>query len=178
MVPMNGVIGQLMRSLKWRVPSRVVPLGPGVFGAEAASQAYFGKSARDLTLPEASLLAGLPQSPARYNPLVNLDAAKARQKAVLARMVDVDLITADEAYRASVAPLTFKIAQPVPIRAFAPTTQNSPKVVPAPTDALAWMAALTTPPPSATPGSGRPPPRARPGPRRAPSPRAARRGRR
>jgi penicillin-binding protein 1C len=95
----------------------VVFYGNRAFGAEAASQAYFGKSARDLTLPEASLLAGLPQSPARYNPLVNLDAAKARQKAVLARMVDVDLITADEAYKASVAPLTFKVARPIPVRA-------------------------------------------------------------
>src|SRR5688572_11587425 len=45
----------------------VVFYGNRAFGAEAASQAYFGKSARDLTLPEASLIAGLPQSPASYN---------------------------------------------------------------------------------------------------------------
>jgi membrane peptidoglycan carboxypeptidase len=63
------------------------------------------------------LLAGLPQSPARYNPLVNLDAAKARQKAVLARMVDTDLITADQAYEALATPLTFKPAQKVELRA-------------------------------------------------------------
>jgi penicillin-binding protein 1C len=95
----------------------VVFYGNRAFGAEAAAQAYFGKSARHLTLPEASLLAGLPQSPARYNPLVNLDAARVRQKAVLARMVDVDLITADEAYQALVSPLTFKATQPPPVRA-------------------------------------------------------------
>jgi penicillin-binding protein 1C len=95
----------------------VVFYGNRAFGAEAAAQTYFGKSARDLTLPEASLLAGLPQSPTRYNPLVNLDAAKDRQKAVLARMVDVDLITADQAYQAHAAPLSFKVAQQPPLRA-------------------------------------------------------------
>src|SRR5262249_50305856 len=68
----------------------VVFYGNRAFGVEAAAQTYFGKSARDLTLPEASLLAGLPQSPAAYDPLRHLEAAKARQRRVLSRMVDVD----------------------------------------------------------------------------------------
>ncbi|MCB0093908.1 MAG: transglycosylase domain-containing protein, partial [Caldilineaceae bacterium] len=57
------------------------------YGPEAAAQVYFGKSAADLTLAEASLLAGLPQQPANLNPFVNFDAARARQDVVLQLMV-------------------------------------------------------------------------------------------
>ncbi|MGE3269789.1 MAG: transglycosylase domain-containing protein [Chloroflexota bacterium] len=96
----------------------IVFYGNRAFGAEAAAQVYFGKSARELTLPEASVLAGLPQSPSRYDPLLHLDAAKARQRAVLGRMVDADLITADQAYEALTTPLAFKGATaPPPARA-------------------------------------------------------------
>lgn len=52
-------------------------------GVEAAAQGYFGKSARDLTLAEAALLAGIPQSPARYDPRNNLPAAIERRNQVL-----------------------------------------------------------------------------------------------
>src|SRR2546423_927417 len=45
------------------------------YGAEAAAQTYFGKPARELDLAEAALLAGLPQAPARYNPLTDFDNA-------------------------------------------------------------------------------------------------------
>jgi len=95
----------------------VVFYGNRAFGAEAAAQTYFGKTARDLTLPEASLLAGLPQSPSQYDPLVHFDDAKARQRKVLARMVDVNLITAEDAFQALSAPLTFKTPEPPPPRA-------------------------------------------------------------
>jgi penicillin-binding protein 1C len=94
----------------------VVYYGHRAYGAEAAAQTYFGKSARDLTLSEASLLAGLPQSPGAYDPLQNLDAAKARRHEVLSRLVGEDLITADEAYQAHAAPLTFAPARPPPER--------------------------------------------------------------
>jgi membrane peptidoglycan carboxypeptidase len=52
-------------------------------GVEAASQGYFGKSAKDLTLGEAALLAGIPQSPGRLDPRNNLDAALERRSEVL-----------------------------------------------------------------------------------------------
>lgn len=55
----------------------------GVFGIENAANYYFNKSACDLTLAEASMLAGIPQSPANYSPLSNLELAKKRQKTVL-----------------------------------------------------------------------------------------------
>jgi 1A family penicillin-binding protein len=66
------------------------------YGAEAAARTYFGKSARDLDLAEASLLAGLPQSPARYDPLANLPAAKARQATVLSLMEKDGYISREE----------------------------------------------------------------------------------
>jgi penicillin-binding protein 1C len=58
------------------------------YGIEAAAQTYFQKSAADLNLAEASLLAGLPQSPSIHDPLVNPDGALARQRDVLRLMVE------------------------------------------------------------------------------------------
>jgi 1A family penicillin-binding protein len=71
--------------------------GSRAFGVEAASQTFFSKHADRLTLAEASLLAGLPNSPSRYNPYVNLDAAKARQRFVLDRMAADGMIAAADA---------------------------------------------------------------------------------
>jgi penicillin-binding protein 1C len=96
----------------------IVFYGNRAFGVEAAAQVYFGKSVRDLSLPEATLLAGLPQSPSRYDPLAHLEAAKGRQRAVLGRMVDANLLTADEAYAALAAPLKFReVTAQTPARA-------------------------------------------------------------
>ena len=73
-----------------------IPMGPRVFGVEAASQRYFGKSATELNLPEAALLAGLPQAPSRYNPTEHYDRALTRSHLVLQRMVVNDMITDDQ----------------------------------------------------------------------------------
>lgn len=59
----------------------------GIFGIENASKYYFNKSAKDLTLAEASMLAGIPKYPSKYSPLANEEAAKARQKLILKAMV-------------------------------------------------------------------------------------------
>ncbi len=67
------------------------------YGIEAAAQTYFQKSAAKLNLSEASLLAGLPQSPATYDPFVNPEGALARQKDVLRLMVESGYITWEEA---------------------------------------------------------------------------------
>lgn len=64
-------------------------LGSGNYGVEAAAQAYFGKSAREVTVAEAALLAGLPQLPERYSPLNDADAAVRRRDQVLGRMYAV-----------------------------------------------------------------------------------------
>lgn len=81
------------------------------YGVEAAAQSYFGKSAKDLNLAESALLAGLPQKPAEYNPLINLKAAKARQAEVLDLMVSNDYVDAAQAEQAKATPLTFATQQ-------------------------------------------------------------------
>ncbi len=73
-----------------------IPMGPRVFGVEAAAQRYFGKSATDLNLSEAALLAGLPQAPSRYNPTEHYERALDRSHLVLQRMVVNDMITQDQ----------------------------------------------------------------------------------
>jgi 1A family penicillin-binding protein len=74
-----------------------IPYGSTAYGIEAASNLYFGKSAKDLNLAEASLLAGLTQAPSRYSPFgSNPDAAISRQHVVLSRMVDEGYITPEE----------------------------------------------------------------------------------
>jgi 1A family penicillin-binding protein len=77
------------------------------YGVEAAAQTYFGKSARDLDLAEASLLAGLPQSPAAYDPLTSLPAAKRRQRTVLSLMERRGYISNAETQAAFEEPLYF-----------------------------------------------------------------------
>lgn len=74
-----------------------VYFGDGAYGAEAASLAYFAKHANELTIAEAALLSGLPQSPLRLNPYYNMEGAKSRQRWVLGRMVANGYITQQEA---------------------------------------------------------------------------------
>lgn len=78
------------------------------YGIEAASETFFNKHASELTLAEASLLAGLPQQPTSYNPAVNLDAAKERQEYVLGQMVKLGYITRAEAKAAFDEPLDIR----------------------------------------------------------------------
>ncbi|MBV7338625.1 PBP1A family penicillin-binding protein [Chloroflexi bacterium TSY] len=75
------------------------------YGPEAASQFYFGKSAADLNLGEATLLAGIPQSPARLDPVKNIHAVKQRQRIVLNLMVRHGQITEEQANDAYEQPL-------------------------------------------------------------------------
>lgn len=65
----------------------------GIFGIENASKYYFGKSASDLNLSEATILAGIPKSPSYYSPLVDEEAAKKRQKLILNSMLKDEYIT-------------------------------------------------------------------------------------
>src|SRR5213592_3317179 len=77
--------------------------GAGCYGVETASQAYFGKNASKLNLPEAALIAGLIRSPNRFSPLKNPEAAANERNAVLDRMVEVKKIPAAEAAQAKLA---------------------------------------------------------------------------
>lgn len=86
-----------------------VPYGGTAWGIETAAEKYFGKSVKDLTLSEASLLAGLPQAPTLYSPFgARPDLAKQRQKEVLRRMVEDRYVTQQEADEAINRELTFK----------------------------------------------------------------------
>ena len=85
-----------------------IPFGVGAHGIENAAQTFFGKSASDLDLAEAALLAGLPKSPTRYNPYLHYDRAKSRQKIVLGRMAAVGAISRLEADNAYQHPLSLQ----------------------------------------------------------------------
>jgi penicillin-binding protein 1A len=73
-----------------------IHFGAGAQGVEKAANTFFGKSARDLTLSEAALLAGLPKSPSAYNPFYHMDRALKRRQVVLQRMKDTGYISEDE----------------------------------------------------------------------------------
>jgi len=86
--------------LAWRIESQFskdeilelylnkVYFGDGLYGVEAASQGYFGKSPAELSIPEAALLAGLVKSPSNYAPTLHMDRALARRNVVLQAMLD------------------------------------------------------------------------------------------
>src|SRR6266566_152683 len=80
--------------------------GTGCYGVETASQAYFGKSASNLNLPEAALLAGLIRSPNRFSPLKNPDGAAIQRNAVLDRMVQLQKLSSAQAEQAKIAKIT------------------------------------------------------------------------
>src|ERR1700736_611113 len=77
--------------------------GAGCYGIETASQAYFGKHAKDLNLPEAALLAGLIRSPNRFSPLKNPEGAAVERNGVLDRMVELKKISSRDANQAKQA---------------------------------------------------------------------------
>ncbi len=84
-------------------------LGHGNFGFEAAAEFYFGKHLKELTLPEAALLAGIPRSATMYSPILHPDAAKRRRNTVLYAMYDNHKISRDQYERAIKAPLGLNV---------------------------------------------------------------------
>jgi penicillin-binding protein 1A len=87
----------------------IIELGHGNYGFEAASEYYFGKHLKDLTLPEAALLAGVPRSPTAYSPILHPERAKERRNVVLAAMLETGKITPAQAREAKAAPLGLNI---------------------------------------------------------------------
>jgi penicillin-binding protein 1A len=85
-----------------------VYFGAGAYGIEAAAQRYFGKSARQLTLPEAAMLAGLVQSPSRLAPTRNPDGAEHRAQSVIDDMVELRMISPEAAKLALLHPARAK----------------------------------------------------------------------
>jgi penicillin-binding protein 1A len=91
--------------------------GHGAYGVEAASNVYFGKNAGDLTLDEASLLAGLPKAPTTYSPYNAPNRALRRRAHVLRRMVEAGYITPEEQERAQAVALQLRPRQETTVKA-------------------------------------------------------------
>jgi penicillin-binding protein 1A len=81
-------------------------LGGGTFGVDAAAQFYFNKSARDVNLAEAAMLAGLFKAPSRFAPHINLPAARARANVVLDNLVEAGFMTEGQVFGARRNPAT------------------------------------------------------------------------
>src|ERR1700677_179642 len=80
-------------------------LGHGAYGVEAAAQIYFRKHVKDLTVAECAILAGLPQAPSKYSPILNPSRAKERQVYVLNRMAEEGYLTKDQARNSALEPI-------------------------------------------------------------------------
>lgn len=86
-----------------------IPYGGTAYGIEASAQTYFGKHAKELSLAEGALLAGLPQSPTRYSPFgSHPEYAKERQELVLQRMREERYITREQELKAAKEKLEYK----------------------------------------------------------------------
>ena len=102
---------QLERSKDWpkqRILQEylnTIYFGNGAYGVQQAARAYFGHGAKELTIPEAALLAGIPADPGRYDPVTNPGAARFRREAVLDAMLEEGKITLAQFVEANDAPL-------------------------------------------------------------------------
>lgn len=90
-----------------------VYFGEGCYGIQSASQTYFGKNAKDVTLPEAALLAGLPGAPNLFDPYVNIKLCKTRRDRVLDKMAEQKFITKKAAEEAKKVAIVVKPATTV-----------------------------------------------------------------
>ena len=79
--------------------------GNGAYGVQQAALVYFGHGAKDLTIAEAALLAGIPADPSRYDPVASPDRAKGRRRVVLRAMLEESKITAAQYAEANALPL-------------------------------------------------------------------------
>ena len=93
--------------------------GHGTYGVEAAARLYFGKRAKDVTLEEGAMIAGIIQSPARQSPYVNRAAAKFRRDYTLQQMAENGYITQEQADASKKKPIVTR-GQPQPVRSVAP----------------------------------------------------------
>ncbi|MGW4806639.1 transglycosylase domain-containing protein [Kitasatospora sp. NPDC004272] len=86
--------------------------GHQAYGVEAAANRYFSKSAKDLTVPEAAMLAGLVQNPTAYDPIAHPQAAQTRRNTVINKLLEYKHITPEQAKAALDAPLGIKYSEP------------------------------------------------------------------
>lgn len=92
-------------------------LGQRAYGFAAASEIYFGKPLKDLTVAEAAMLAGLPKAPSAYNPIVNPKRAKLRQQYIIDRMYENAFITEEQHDEAKAQQLKYRAPLAMPVHA-------------------------------------------------------------
>jgi len=92
-------------------------LGQRAFGFAAASEIYFGKPVKDLSIAESAMLAGLPVAPSAYNPVVNPKRATVRQQFILGRMLEEGFITQEQYDTARTQTLRYKVQTEMPVHA-------------------------------------------------------------
>jgi len=85
----------------------LIYFGKGAYGIEAASRLYFGKSAKDLSVAEGALLAGIPKNPSKYSPFINLSQSLSRKDLAIDLMVSNGYLTAEEGSKAKQEKLVF-----------------------------------------------------------------------
>ena len=85
--------------------------GAGAYGADAAARRYFGRSARDLDVAQAAMIAGLLKAPSRYSPANDLERARKRARVVVDAMVDADVLTETEGKAAKARVNTLSVAR-------------------------------------------------------------------
>ena len=92
-------------------------LGQRAYGFAAASEIYFGKPLKDLTVAEAAMLAGLPKAPSAYNPIVNPKRARLRQQYIIDRMYENAFITEEQHDEAKAQELKYRAPLAMPVHA-------------------------------------------------------------
>jgi penicillin-binding protein 1A len=92
-------------------------LGQRAYGFASASETYFGKPLKDITVAEAAMLAGLPKAPSAYNPIVNPKRATERQRYIVARMLENNFITEAQHDEALLQVLKYREPSAVPVHA-------------------------------------------------------------
>jgi membrane peptidoglycan carboxypeptidase len=90
--------------------------GENSYGIQTAAKTYFNKDAKDLTLPESTLLVGLLRAPSEYDPFVNPDAARQRRNQVLQNLVDVGKLSQSEADKYKATPISLATKKPPDVR--------------------------------------------------------------
>ncbi len=103
---------QLSKEEIFELYSNAIYFGNGVYGIETASQYYFGKTVRKLSLGEIALLCGIPNSPNHYDPTQHLEAAISRQHYVLQKMKENRFITEEEWQQAKKEKITLQVTKP------------------------------------------------------------------
>jgi len=109
--------GQLTKDQILEVYMNHIALGQRAYGFASASEIYFGKPLKDITVAEAAMLAGLPKAPSANNPIVNPNRARTRQRYIIDRMFENGFITAEQRDEAKKQVLRYKTPSDIAVHA-------------------------------------------------------------